>query len=258
MFSSLRKRFTYSNVALTLALVFAMTGGAYAAGKYVITSTKQIKPGVLASLKGANGKSGATGAQGPQGLQGSAGAKGETGPAGTNGSNGEKGEKGEKGTNGTNGVAGTTGSTGPAGPAGPVGPQGPLQSGKTETGSWGAIGTVTLAENKNLQASEQEVRSEAISFTLPVEEAVTPVFLEAGVSKTSECPGTAEKPEAAPGFLCVYSVEDAGIEPSTIVFFQAGRPALGASSAGTVMKIKVTEETGKLFQAFGAWAVTAK
>ena len=31
MFSMIRKRLTFANVAMTLALVFAMTGGAYAA-----------------------------------------------------------------------------------------------------------------------------------------------------------------------------------------------------------------------------------
>ena len=44
MFSRIRKRLTYANVVMTFVLVFAMTGGAYAASKYVITSTKQIKP----------------------------------------------------------------------------------------------------------------------------------------------------------------------------------------------------------------------
>jgi hypothetical protein len=39
MFSKIRKRLTYANVAMTLALVFAMTGGAYAAKHYLITST---------------------------------------------------------------------------------------------------------------------------------------------------------------------------------------------------------------------------
>ena len=36
----------------TLALIFAMSGGAYAASHYLITSTKQIKPSVLGHLKG--------------------------------------------------------------------------------------------------------------------------------------------------------------------------------------------------------------
>ena len=42
MFERVRRRVSYANVAATLALVFAMTGGAYAAKQYVITSTKQI------------------------------------------------------------------------------------------------------------------------------------------------------------------------------------------------------------------------
>jgi hypothetical protein len=44
MFSRIRKHFTYTNVAMTDVLVSVMSGGAYAASKYVITSTKQISP----------------------------------------------------------------------------------------------------------------------------------------------------------------------------------------------------------------------
>lgn len=33
---------SYANVAATMALVFAMTGGAYAVQQYVITSMEQI------------------------------------------------------------------------------------------------------------------------------------------------------------------------------------------------------------------------
>jgi hypothetical protein len=61
MFTRLRPRFTYANVTVTLALVFAMTGGAYAASKFIITSTKQIKPSVLSQLKGKAGPAGAGG-----------------------------------------------------------------------------------------------------------------------------------------------------------------------------------------------------
>jgi hypothetical protein len=44
------RHLSYANVVSTLALLFAMTGGALAASHYVITSTKQIKPTVLKKL----------------------------------------------------------------------------------------------------------------------------------------------------------------------------------------------------------------
>src|SRR6202035_3513835 len=94
MLSFVRRRLTFANVALTVALVFAMTGGAFAAGKFLITSTKQIKPSVLAQVKGRAGAPGATGAQGPAGP---AGATGSAGPAGSQGPAGPKGETGAQG-----------------------------------------------------------------------------------------------------------------------------------------------------------------
>ena len=47
---------TYANVAATLALVFAMSGGAPAANHYLITSTNQISPKVLKELKKAGAR----------------------------------------------------------------------------------------------------------------------------------------------------------------------------------------------------------
>src|SRR5262249_2057744 len=95
----MRRHLSFANVAATLALVLAMSGGAYAAKRYVITSTKQIKPSVLASLHGK---------QGPKGLTGAAGAAGAAGP------------KGDRGPQGPQGVYPTV-----------------LPSGQTETGVWG-------------------------------------------------------------------------------------------------------------------------
>jgi len=74
------RRFTYANVAATLALVFSMSGGALAASHYLINSTRQINPKVLKKLTGKTGAAGkpgapgATGKEGPQGKEGPAGA----------------------------------------------------------------------------------------------------------------------------------------------------------------------------------------
>jgi hypothetical protein len=87
----MRRRVTYANVAATMALVFAMTGGAFAAKHYLINSTSQISPKVLAALKGkpgAPGRAGATGAAGPTGPIGPAGPRGDPGEAGKEGSPG--------------------------------------------------------------------------------------------------------------------------------------------------------------------------
>jgi hypothetical protein len=88
MWSSLRLRCSYANVAATLALVFAMGGSAVAAKHYLINSTSQINPKVLKRLRGRTGK---TGAAGPTGARGPAGLTGATGAAGPQGKEGPQG-----------------------------------------------------------------------------------------------------------------------------------------------------------------------
>ena len=107
----MRRRFSYANVVATLALVFAMSGGALAANHYLIKSTKQISQKVLKKLKGKTGKAGktgkpgATGAAGSIGSNGTAGAQGAIGVAGRPGSRGAKGEEGPPGAEGPQGPA---------------------------------------------------------------------------------------------------------------------------------------------------------
>lgn len=84
----MRQRLTYANVVATLALVFAMSGGAMAANHYLLSSSKQISPSLLKKLKGKTGKTGATGAPGKTGATGPAGG---TGPQGLPGNNGAPG-----------------------------------------------------------------------------------------------------------------------------------------------------------------------
>lgn len=87
--SAVRSRLTYANVVATLALVFAMSGGALAATHYLITSKKQISPKVLKELKGNAGAAGGAGAAGAAGAPGKEGAAGKEGTNGNTGTNGE-------------------------------------------------------------------------------------------------------------------------------------------------------------------------
>jgi hypothetical protein len=89
--NSLRRHLSYANVVATLALVFAMSGGALAAKHYLINSTKQINPKVLKKLRGNTGKTGGQGlpgTQGPGGTQGKEGLQGKGGPQGIEGQRG--------------------------------------------------------------------------------------------------------------------------------------------------------------------------
>ena len=159
MLKILAKRMTYANIALTLALVFAMTGGAYAAKKYLITSTKQISPSVLTSLKGKPGKNGVAGPQGATGSQGPAGAQGPAGPAGAKGETGPAGPKGDTGPQGEEGAQGENGKEGKEGSPWTAG--GTLPSGKTETGAWAAG-----------KSSANAIQYVPISFALPLEKSL--------------------------------------------------------------------------------------
>jgi hypothetical protein len=254
MFSTIRKRLTYTNVALTLALVFTITGGAYAASKYVITSTKQIKPSVLAQLKG---KAGPAGAQGSAGPQGTAGAAGPQGPAGPQGGRGETGPAGSNGKNGANGTTGPKGPTGPAGATGQTGFTETLPSGKTETGTWILRGTANV---------EKEFKFTAISFPIPLKEKLTApglyIQIGEGLPKFGQCKtGSVEKPEAAPGFLCVYEGETffrkGGLGPGN---FLTPTKGAGVLSTGTVLAFETLQPTtpGEEVSAEGTWAVTAE
>ncbi|HWX45016.1 MAG TPA: hypothetical protein VNY52_06810 [Solirubrobacteraceae bacterium] len=237
MFSRIRKRLTYANVALTLALVFAMSGGALAASRYVITSTKQISPKVLKSLQGRAGAAGANGAQGvagPPGPQGPAGAKGEAGAPGA---------PGKDGTNGTNGTNGTTGFTET------------LPSGKTLKGVW------TLVDPAG---KESGAVLSSVSFGIPLHEAPVAVYIKAGEEPPagSGCTGNAQEPAAEKGFLCVFAAQE--INDNAVKICALSSPALpecvlSGSTAdkfgfGLLARIK---EDGSLI-VNGTWAVTAE
>ncbi len=247
MFSVLRGRVTFANVGVVVALVFAMSGGAYAAGKFLITSTKQISPKVLKSLKGN------TGPVGPVGPAGAAGPAGPAGPAGTAGAAGGKGEKGEAGSNGVSvasvesksnkigpckeggsefrSVGGTTfacnGEKGAAGAAGKNGTFGdePLPAGKSLMGTWSGSG---YAGSEFSFTSPEEIGLVKVSVSLadPVSPGLVLSNAEyvgvgegeneeeakwAPAIKEGKCKGDSEKPVAAGGYLCVFGEEETNL-----------------------------------------------
>ncbi|HWX40512.1 MAG TPA: hypothetical protein VN345_05120 [Blastocatellia bacterium] len=240
MFSGIRKRMTYGNVAVTLALVFAMTGGAYAASKgIIITSTKQISKNVLKELK----------------KPGPAGPEGKAGAPGANGKDGAPGGQGEKGALGPEGKQGPSGTTGPEGSPWTVGSK--LPSGKSETGTWAYRGS---KENG-------AVGSASISFTLPVKPTPPAIeFVYAGKTGT-HCVGTAELPTAPAGYLCVYDAfeEKPFAKPGSAEFIGSNNgetfSGTGAGSEGALLNFETVNIGTSVLPyavAEGTWIVTAK
>ncbi len=286
MFSAISKRIrlTPTTVIATLALVFAMTGGAYAAGKYLITSTKQIKPNVLAQLKGK------TGAKGETGAAGAPGASGKEGPAGKGGEAGEKGAPGSPGANGKSVTVGEVptgeasceehggssieaegsgkktyacnGAQGKAGSPWPGG--GVLEKGATEYGSWEADAYESL---------RQEFVT--ISFPVKLKASAEPHYITEEEWSTGKlptgCKGTPAKPEAAEGVLCVFdsfpqNIGSTDVENiSSVTFYDTSvnptEPGQASQFAGKVgptggnMSL-YPQEAGHGRNAYGTWAVS--
>jgi hypothetical protein len=284
MFQRIRKHLTPSTAIAFMALVFALTGGAFAASSHgggssggshatLTGSASKAKPKAKAGPrgpagpKGAPGTPGAPGAPGAKGETGAAGATGATG-VGTQGGAGNEGKEGKEGPAGTS-VTNTTLAKGKGGCeeggaefkvgsgaathacSGKTGYTETLPAGKTETGAWATNGP---------EKAEMRV---PISFTIPVEgeEAITKVhYLEPDAKLPGECEGTVQKPEAAPGVLCVYSGEiNFGVQEVTVGTVSNGfeKPVGGP---GVVLDVVLKSGIGtgqSSGAAGGSWAVTA-
>jgi hypothetical protein len=296
MLSAIRKRITPGTVIATIALLFAMTGGAYAAKKYLITSTKQISPSVLKALKGKTGSAGASGAPGAAGPQGPAGPGGAAG-AGTPGAPGANGTsvtsktlaKGEGGCveggseftsasgksaacNGEKGLKGTTGSPWTAG--------GTLPVGATETGAWTfgpiekegsfdnfVVASFTIPLAAALPGGEECQGPNVgagchVHFINPEgkevtgEEGTEPV----DPTKTGACLGSTTLPTATSGNLCIYA---AAMQNVTFfgdeAIFAPGAGA-GAGKTGATLRVILGGvggvHLGEESSGVGTWAVT--
>jgi len=244
MLTKIGKRLTYANVIMTVGLVFAMGGGAYAAGKYVITSTKQISPKVLKQLVG---KSGPVGPVGPAGPAGTAGPTGPGGAVGTQGLKGEQGLEGKEGKEGKQGKEGKEGKEGSPWTAGGV-----LPSGSTETGVWMVRDTAS---------AENEARVATISFPIPPKEAPTASLIKVGESDPPGCKGTVSKPEADPGNLCAFEGEAPIIHAGHLKFVEPVNPGgsnVGTTGAELIFATEAPAKAGEEVSAEGTWAMTAK
>jgi hypothetical protein len=263
MLKALRRRANATTVVAVLALLFAMTGGAIAAKRYLITSTRQISPNVLRQLKGGRG------APGPAGSPGAQGAPGKNGANGANGTNGAAGRAGENGVgattstfggeqhgcreggleiksagtpafvcNGTNGANGQTGFTKA------------LPSGETETGTW-AVNEYGPVEEKSVFVP--------ISFAIPTQ-AGEGFYLdsseteEAATKKPHGCEGTLAEPTAPKGKLCVYTEEGEELKAASAEVFAQGELGHFGSSGGY---LEFEIQAGGNAISRGTWAVTA-
>lgn len=268
MFKRFKERLDASGPGLivaVIAMVLALTGGAFAAaGKLTGPQKKEVKK----IAKQYAGKPGAPGATGPAGKDGTNGTNGKDGTNGTNGEDGKSvvvasvpkgtpckeggvtvevegsgvkksicnGEEGEKGEEGSPWTAGGT-----------------LPPGATETGTWAY--TATTADTKGVHVP--------LSFAIPLsgrleEENVHYNPSEGDAScEDSEGPGSAGQPKAAPGQLCVYV--NAGDFPEEVTFtgicfVTAAICEKGANRAGAILAFSTPTGASS---GSGTFAVTA-
>jgi hypothetical protein len=274
MLRRVTNRINAATVVAFVALVFAMTGGAFAvssgqggSGPRATVAKSKAKAKGKAGPRGPAGKAGPAGPAGPAGATGPAGpagAKGETGPAGPTGETGPAGPKGETGaaggagTNGTSvtskevetgetaceghgGSEFTAGSTKTFACNGQTGFTETLPSGKTETGTWGGTGAGTPI---------------AISFPIPLSAPLDGehvIIVEKG-HNASECPGTLANPAAAEGFLCVYETQKEEESTAIVIVLDPSTETPGAATSGATLVSGFTNSEG----IFGTFAVTAK
>jgi hypothetical protein len=195
-------RLTSAHAIALLALVLAMSGGAYAAAKI---GAKDIKRNAVRSKHIRNGQV-AVADLSPT-VRRALSRRGPAGPAGPRGATGPRGSRGPRGFRGT---------TGPTGPAGPV-PE-TLPSGRTIRGTFAVGGAAATAGD----AFDQGVTFQYAAASAPAVHVVG-----VGAAAPAECAGNAATPAAAAGHLCVYVAEGA----APVVFDPSQPRATGAGKA---------------------------
>jgi hypothetical protein len=220
MFSRVRKYINAATVIAVLALVFAMTGGAFAVTGHgngtptqataTVTRPESATATATAakSKPKAKAKTGPRGPAGPAGKTGAAGAAGAQGPAGATGPGGAPGAKGE------NGVAGTEGEEGAAGTSGKSVKSTEVAVGGTACNGEGGsefrlstAGAATYACNgktgftKTLPAGATETGTWYVSSPTANVNVKTPLSFAIPLSESLHTPGEPESTESVGEFF---------------------------------------------------------
>jgi hypothetical protein len=274
----LRKKITYANVAATIALVLAMSGGAYAATHVIIKSLSQISPSVQKKLKapGAAGKEGKEGKAGGEGKEGKAGGEGKEGKEGKSGAGvtTETASNAECSTGGVKVVSASGSSHVCNGEKGSAGPEGNIKAtlpvGKSETGTWAASGVGQVYSGLAFGA---HLVTASISFNVPLETAPAvggePEVIRPGTPEMdypAGCAGELSKGniKAEPGHLCVFVKSEKNVltnNPGEEEFgYWLYDPETGENEAagktGAAMAVAAENPAEPVF-AMGVWVVTA-
>ena len=287
MLERVRKHLTPSTFIAVIALVFAVTGGAFAASSnggggspshatLTASAAKAKKKAAPKPVRGPAGPKGATGATGP------GGAAGATGPGGPGGAKGETGPAGPTGATGTAGANGTSVTSAKVSSSSSTceklgGSEFTSASGKTtacngkEGSPWTANGTLPEGSSERGQwaiaGSQKGLRATSISFGIPLgspleEERVHVIGIEEGSKEahqaaavtSGECTGTWETPGAANGNLCIFLDPNiAGATPN-LHASDAESEADAAGISGTVLSEDSPNEEAFIYK--GSWVVT--
>jgi hypothetical protein len=296
MFQAIRRHVNAATILAFVALVFALTGGAFAASGHgssspakatASTTVATATATAIATVAKAKPKAKAkAGPRGPAGPRGATGATGATGPAGSTGPTGATGPQGAQGPAGTNGTNGTNGENGKPGKNGTTGFTKTLPSGETLKGDWSLTGYATKLGG---------YYSTAVSFGIPLaapltdtgcptSEAPCQVHLIKAPNEEQEekgeyppapagCTGNVTDPGAEPGNLCVFARDESNIQKPggepfakicplgavarpTNECFSAEPEAQAADSSGFGI-FAAAQEAGQVLLA-GTWAVTAE